>query len=554
MRFKLDISGEIIQVLHLLKLWHFYCLYPSQNQLLFNISGNPRASKSILMKLCKNAFGDSAKEGNLTHTNPFQVKDLLLNTTQVLFPDSNPSNLTKSNIDFLKRLTGGDAITGEEKFGQLLQIKGHYTVTIVNNENYEAVQAYKEPAMADRAVNIQLPSITSEAALNDLEKYLENDQPYFWLSSLSINTDLINCTTRGREINAAMGTGSELPLIEYIQKHLVFTPDKSTEAKLIYNDYHKFLSTYSTDKGFIVKNTYKTPASFNQSLKWALDRMDKKGVVKNRTKHGTAFRHIELGDSSKVNDNTKKFNYTSAIDSNLLKENPFLLKTVKFVNEQGNFEEGPRLDPHQNIQIFKIIGAVQRQTIKELVTGKPIKTIHGRHFEETGFGGSDIISVETLNATDFIEQEQVEYQSKLFKLETAIDDFPNKSEINFTTLTPLLLGVDCPFFIHPFAENIKSGMFFKPSNIISGTKIFDFQNLGKPQTEVFESFLNQAIQSTTIGKVPKLLLFDPKSVQHEKDSFSLQTTSKDDYQLDSLDFTESDSQLDSLDFSESDSG
>ena len=450
-RFLLDLGSEQLKSINLLKLWFFYCLQPGHNNLLFNITGNPRSSKSLLLKILAKAFPSSLHQGDLGQLNSFQLKDLIVNAGQVAFPDSNPGKLTRQSIDILKRLTGGDSIRVEEKFGSSYSIRGQYTIMIINNENFEEVQAYKDPAMADRVLNIQLSTIATDAVVQNLFHHLETTIPYLFLFALDQPIELIKKSQRAQDINAAMGSGIETPLVSFIQGCLVFEWGSIVKASDVFEEYHKFIERQFKEVTVQKRYKYTTKQGFNQHFLFQINRMDKSGVEKKRSRVGIIFVNFRLEEHNGTH--VDRFMFASTEIDKLLERNPFRMDRITLIDTDGEFITGPKLNPKFNQLSHESLKKTIHSTVKEISTGKPYSAEHGiRHFEATGLTNSK--TAHELKETDFDEQEEgVDYQSSLCTRSSSEEDFPFLKEVINNSLTKQLLGEEAPFYIHPSFKN-----------------------------------------------------------------------------------------------------
>lgn len=513
-RFKLDSGEESVKAMNLLKLLFYYSFEPSGNQVLFNVTGNPRGSKSMLLKVIKWAFRQFAKEGNINHLNPFQLLELLLNTKVVLFPDSNPLSLNRSTIDTLKRITGGDTVNAEAKYEKGLRIAGEYTLILVNNVNFEDVPAFKEAGMSDRVLNIILPSIKSQAALptKRFEKLLEKEVPYLFLSSLSISKEFLYSTTRSRDVNAAMGTGLDNPLIEYIQRKLIASKGDTVGGGLLYSDYHKFLAEILPDKSAIAKHKFGTKQGFYQQLGYQFTRMDTVEITQGRDKRGTVFKNVMFGDPEKFPG--QEFNFSSSYVNEYLLENPLVVKSLTFRGDNGDFENGPRINPEYNVELLKIFNQVKSETIKTIVDGGVNDLPSGQHLEKTGFGGSH--STNELKDEDFIEQEEVIFQPKLYYRGHVEDGFPYADELEIGELTPLLFGDNTHFYFVRDDQQKRRNFRFRPKKIKDGGKFFSTPVL-RDTVDMIDKYnsLNRKVQSNQ--PPPPFEIYTPKALKENSD-------------------------------------
>lgn len=513
LRFKLDCSGESMRALNLQKLLYYYTFEPSGNQLLFNLTGNPRGSKSMTIKGIKWCFGKFAKEGNINNMNPFQLKDLLLNTSVILFPDTNPLSINKSAIDTVKRITGGDTVNVEGKYEVGLRVAGEYTMILVNNVNFEDVPAFREAGLADRVLNIVFPAIKSQALIlmKQFEKFLLSEVPYLFLSSLSINQDFLYATTRAREVNAALGTGLEHPLISYIKGRLVYSEGAWTLGTTIYTDFHKYLVEISPDKNAFNREKFATRQGFYQQLGFQLGRMDQPGTEKDNNNKGVIFRNVVFGKPEDFPG--QELNLSSSYVDGFLLENPLVVKDLTFRGHSGEFLKGPRINPEYNERVLEIFKQVKTETIKTIVDGGVNGYPEGQHFERTGFGGSQ--SIYNLKEEDFFDKNEVPYQPRLFYRGNVKDEFPYTDELQVGDITPQLFGVKSPFYFYSDGEQEKR-LIFNPRVIKRGDNFFKRKS-SETAIKLIEEYNSINTKIQTVAVPPKMMMYYPKESSKTND-------------------------------------
>ena len=405
-RLALDTSSEGLVNATLLKLILCLVVEEGNHNLIINYCGNPRGAKTLVMDFISDILGHAYKIGRFKGMNAFGREQMMLNSRVIAFPDANPTNIDSDGIDVLKSLAGRDKVQVDHQHGDPSSVKTNALIIITNNEDFDAVPAYKEEALADRVMNFVAPSIRSHTMVPDLKQKLEPEgiTALFWFA-LTIDPEILYRAQRSGEFNAVTGSGAEKAYIQFLVDHCVFSHGARTTGQDLHKVYRSFWQT--VDK----KKKPDSAKTFYKKLEHFVDKVTPRGVERVKRNKGVTFRNLLIGTPGKVKQSYQRFTYQGTEEmQNLLNRNCFKAEHIIFRDHKGDYIKGPRIDPAITDEMFETITDTKDTNLKAQTQGNCPVTIQ-KHFETTGFGGGE--DVHSLKKSDFEEKSPILYQPRL---------------------------------------------------------------------------------------------------------------------------------------------